>query len=87
MSSMYMLSVAHVGRIENPGKAFFIMGDHDKMDMVAHETIGKNIKTIFLCILLYPRTVQGEIFIALKNILAVIAPLGDVMRDFRYDDA
>ena len=47
MPAMYVLCVAHVGSIENPGQAFFITGNNDKMNVVAHEAIGKNIKAIF----------------------------------------
>ena len=87
MPAVYVLDIAHVERIEHPRKAFFIMGNHDKVNMVAHEAVREDIKPVLLRILVHPHAVLDIIVIVFKDILAVVAPLGNMVGDIRNDDA
>jgi hypothetical protein len=63
------------------------MGHHDEVNMVAHKAVCEDIKPVLLRILVHPHAVLDIIVIVFKNILTIIAPLGNMVGYFRYDDA
>jgi len=86
MSAVYMLGISHVDGIEYTGKGSCITGHHNKMHMVAHQTIGKNIKPVFFCILVHPTAIKSIIAFLFKDILPVVTALGNVVGYIGYDD-
>ena len=49
--------------------------------MIAHEAIGPDLQSVFGAIGFEPIEVKNTICIRLENTLAVIAPLGNVVRE------
>ena len=65
--------------IERFGKGSFFFGDTDKVNMISHETIGPDFKTVFLTIFLKPMKIMFEVIIIIENGVLIVTPLGDMV--------
>jgi hypothetical protein len=56
------------------------------MHVVAHQAVGKNIKTVFICIPACPGIVKGKIASLFKYIVPIVSAL-NVVGNIWYNDA
>ena len=65
----------------------FVFGHNDPVDVIAHQAIGPHFQAILLPVLIEEREVSESVGVLVKDIRAPIAPLRDVVRKARNDDA
>jgi hypothetical protein len=84
-ATVYILRVPHVKQIECAGERIILVWHTNQVDMVAHETVGPDIEGISFAVLLQPFPILEVILICLKDPLAVIAALRDMVgKSSRY---
>lgn len=69
---------------EYPGKRIFFLGDYDKMNMIAHQTVGDNLQIKLSAIICYKREILFSIAVIIEYVLLVVASLGNVMGISRH---
>ncbi len=78
-----VLSVARVALSKGESKRIGPLGNRDQMDVIRHQTIAEQRDAVA------PRTfarsfeIEAPVVVEQEDILAVVAPLGDVMRHAR----
>jgi hypothetical protein len=82
-----VLGIAHVDSIERSCHRIGFHGHCDEVYMIAHEAISPDLHSVLGAIGFEPIEVKNTIRIRLENALAVIAPLGNVVRKARSDSS
>jgi len=73
--------------LQQAGQTLLSLRDQNQMDVIGHEAIGLDRNAIVAGEFPEQIEVEQAIFLTIKDFLAIIAPLRDVMRDTRDDDA
>jgi len=92
MTSAVQAEIEHSGilavqALEQAGKGFLFLGNQNQMDVIGHEAVGLDGDAVVAGEFPQQIEVEQAIFLTEKDLLAVVAPLRDVMRDIRDDDA
>ena len=87
MKAVDRLGVPEVGPAEALGQRLLAGRDGDQVDVVAHQAVGEDVQAVDSAFLDEQAEVELAVVIDEEDILAVVAPLHDVMRTARYDDA
>jgi len=61
------------------GKGSFFFRDTDEMNMISHETIGPDFKTIFLTVFFKPMKILLKVIVIVENRVLIVATLGYMM--------
>ena len=73
------LGIAHMERIEGPGKGPLGFGDADKVDVVGHQAVSPDSHSVAHGVFLEPVEVTAVIGLDLEDWLVVVPPLDDVV--------
>ena len=65
--------------IKRFGQRGFLPGDTDKVNMIRHEAIGPDLKTIFVAVYLKPMKILLKVIIIVENRILIVATLGYMM--------
>lgn len=76
-----------VGSADGAGQGVDSRGDGDQVDVVAHQAIAEDREAVEVALRFEQREVNLSILIDEKDVLPVIAPLGNMVGDIRDDDS
>jgi len=63
------------------------LGNDDQMDVICHQAVAQNAEPIAVAVLAEQGEIALSIVVEQEDVLAVVAPLGDVVRDANRDHA
>ena len=72
---------------QSAGQRTLVLGDGDQVDVVRHQAPAEHPQAVPLGVMAQEREAGATIPVAEEDLLAVVAPLGDVVRDARRDHA
>ena len=81
-----VLAIQEMGSAHRLGQAVFAFWPGDQVNVIRHQAEAENLETEALAELLEGFQVEPPIVIGEEDIFAVIASLGDVVRDPRHND-
>jgi hypothetical protein len=87
VESIDVLGVELIRAFQGFGQRGFLAGRHDKMDVIGHQTVAVNDQIESLCGLGQKSQKHPPVVIYEKDVLAVIAALGNVMRTTCNDNS
>jgi len=87
ISSVETLGIETVNPAQGFGKVVCRIRNHDEMNMVIHEAVGKNSSSCPFEPFCEEREVFLPVCICQEDILSIVPPLCDMKRDSRHDDA
>ena len=87
VESIDVLGVELIRAFQGFGKQGFMAGRHDEMDVIRHQTVAVHHKLETLRGLSEKRQKDPPVVIYEEDVLAIIAPLGNVMGTTRNDNS
>ena len=84
MHTVDVLCIAKVSTADGLSKRLCCLGNSDKMNMICHQTITQYIKTMTGRFLIKKFQINTAVVINKKDILLIVAPLSNMMRQRRH---
>jgi len=87
METIDVLGVAEMRARHSESEGAWMRGDRDQMNVVSHETVAEDIEFADTGEVSKKTKIVVAVIVCEEDILAVVTPLGNVMRYTRDDDA
>ena len=80
-----VLGVDQIGAADSAGQGFFLVRNADDVDVIGHQAVAQDGEAVFQGVFLKQPQVLVLVLVQEKDILAIIATLGDVMWKTGHD--
>ena len=85
MKTVNVLRITKVSPADSLGERIFFVGYGHYMDVIVHQAIADDFKSVFFCLLFQQIKINAAIIIYKEYVLAIVTSLGDMMCETNGD--